>query len=827
MRRLQSVSLAAAMAMIAAIGFSLILAYASIGLVQDMHQQRATNIDEELTLLAQSVGGLTHELQKERGASAGFLASDGANFSDELPRQRDLSDARIAAFLTTSETVSRMAEGTPLEKRLAAVESQIAALPELRALVDRQEVSIGVAVEEITRLNRNAIALLPELGRSIAEPDAARAVQRHAILMTAKDIIGLERATGATGFARAASGSGTFPPAIRARFARLIQDEALLLSIYRNIASRHMVRKFEVFEASDALATVQEMRSFVLSDDADRITATAPEAWFSAITELIDQFKTLEDAGGAEIERMMAAASAQAERGLTKSVMQLMGTLLVFAVLTGYLMRAATGTIRKTTQQVSALVKGDFDTPIAQAPQRDLAKITNALETFRLAELERKNQAEEQERVQTTAAEGIQRICDFVAEGDFSRKLRLRDLSGSNLVLGNGINRILDVARETVDAQRARDAEELARRQREAETQETMLEELNCVVQACAEGDFSHRMNTDGLDGVWIDVATGINDIAATTDSALDDIRAIMHALAEGDLTVKMRGDFRGTFAEIGSASNQSLENLTQAFHRIEGAVGSIHDAADQLRAGTAELTERSVEQSNSSGASRKATAKLAEVITDNKGHLQTCHSEMATLEQQAENSRVIALDAISSMQMIENASSEMSEIVSTIEDIAFQTNLLALNASVEAARAGEAGKGFSVVASEVRSLANRCSTASSQISELIAESVKEVTQGAANVQQTGRAIEGIQDALQTVSRRIGEVAETGLRQMKDVNSLNLSIEQMASTATSNAALAQQNSSLMDQFLLLEDQLLDTLGSFKTSGEKRDEITAA
>jgi methyl-accepting chemotaxis protein len=84
----------------------------------------------------------------------------------------------------------------------------------------------------------------------------------------------------------------------------------------------------------------------------------------------------------------------------------------------------------------------------------------------------------------------------------------------------------------------------------------------------------------------------------------------------------------------------------------------------------------------------------------------------------------------VATMKDISESSYKITEIITTVEGIAFQTNILALNAAVEAARAGEQGRGFAVVASEVRALAQRTATAAREIRQLIEESLQRVEAG-------------------------------------------------------------------------------------------------
>lgn len=815
MRFIRQMAVARAMYVLSIMGFLAISLYGGIDLWLDVKRKQEFRLDQRLTDLSKSIGELTHELQKERGASAGFIASQGERFSDTLKEQRELSDTKIAAFEQALVDVqASRALDTKLSSMVEDVVQQIDALSTLRTDVDGLRVELLTAVGTITSINRSAIGLLPEIGKIITHPNAARAVQRHAIFMTAKDILGLERATGATGFALAQSGDKVFPAAVLARFQALGAEKQTLMSIYANLASTDIQSALEALQQSDASIEVVRLATIARSNDPDQVPTVDPQVWFSAITELINIVKSIEDQAADEIASYMREAIGDAQATLIKDLATIIAFMSIFVLLTVSIVRTMTHSLGTTLAHLTDMTDGDFDTPITSAPQKDLGQITASLEVFRQTEIERRETARKQTEIETSSAAGIKRVCQSVENGDFQHRLRLRDLTGPSLVLGSGVNEILGVAEKFVTEQRQKDLDLLEKTKKETEAQKRAAEDLNTVVQACSRGDFSKRMNTNGLDGAWEEVANGINRIASVTNSALMDIQRIMDAMSDGNLSARIDADYQGTFGQIQSSTNMSLDRLFDAFSDIRTSVTSIGDAAVQLQKGTHDLAVRSDQQAEIVESSKTATTQLNETIKDNRESLMECRTLMKSLAQQTERSQEVAGSAVGSMSAIETASAEVTQIVATIEDIAFQTNLLALNASVEAARAGEAGKGFSVVASEVRALANRCSTASSQISDLIRQSVEEVARGSENVKQTGHAIESMQEILGQVLGRIETVAKAGEEQLAGVSSLDSSIQTMDEASKSNRSLSLENKGLMETLSNLEASLSETLADF-------------
>lgn len=168
----------------------------------------------------------------------------------------------------------------------------------------------------------------------------------------------------------------------------------------------------------------------------------------------------------------------------------------------------------------------------------------------------------------------------------------------------------------------------------------------------------------------------------------------------------------------------------------------------------------------------------LSEAISDISFATSEARTKAGDTEQNANQGFEALNHTIETIELMQRSSGEISEIVKVIGEIANQTNLLAFNAAIEAARAGEHGVGFSVVAEEVRKLAERSSEAAQKISRLIAESEVRVDQG------TTRSV-AARDAF---SRIVESVAQTGQ-----------SVDQISSAAENQLAASKQVVDLISQ----------------------------
>jgi methyl-accepting chemotaxis protein len=160
-------------------------------------------------------------------------------------------------------------------------------------------------------------------------------------------------------------------------------------------------------------------------------------------------------------------------------------------------------------------------------------------------------------------------------------------------------------------------------------------------------------------------------------------------------------------------------------------------------------------------------------------------------------------------------ASEKIAKIIGVIDEIAFQTNLLALNASVEAARAGESGKSFAVVASEVRSLAQRSASAAGDIKRLINDSAQRVNVGVERVGRSGEVINELIDSMNNVKGLVDTVSVAAKEQSAGISQVNQTVSSLDGATQQNAALVEELSATASDLARQAGEVKSSLSFFK------------
>ncbi|MES2610368.1 MAG: methyl-accepting chemotaxis protein [Pseudomonadota bacterium] len=284
--------------------------------------------------------------------------------------------------------------------------------------------------------------------------------------------------------------------------------------------------------------------------------------------------------------------------------------------------------------------------------------------------------------------------------------------------------------------------------------------------------------------------------------------------VASGDLSpVPGAANAHGASVLASLATMQA--NLAEIVGQVRGASDSIATGSTQIATGNVDLSQRTEEQASALQQTASTMEELGTTVRHNADNANQANQLALGASQVAVKGGEVVNQVVGTMKGINDSSRKIVDIIGVIDSIAFQTNILALNAAVEAARAGEQGRGFAVVASEVRSLAQRSAQAAKEIKTLITDSVSQVEQGSALVDQAGHTMQEIVDSIRRVTDIMGEISAASREQSTGVGSLGQSVAQMDQVTQQNAALVEESAAAAQSLQLQAQQLVQAVAVFR------------
>ena len=323
-----------------------------------------------------------------------------------------------------------------------------------------------------------------------------------------------------------------------------------------------------------------------------------------------------------------------------------------------------------------------------------------------------------------------------------------------------------------------------------------------------------------------------------------DIAKSVVERIASGDLTQSMQ--IRAGDAHSLIANQQKMQNnLKDIVREISSSVGNTELAADGLATAAQQVAAASSDTADSASAMAASVEELsvsigqvsenastALRIAERTGTLSVNGGEVidravGEINRIAETVRQTA----GKMGALSDNSNQISSVVQVIKDVADQTNLLALNAAIEAARAGEAGRGFAVVADEVRKLAERTTSATVEIGNMIGRiqsdtvssvatmesAVAQVDRGVNLANEAGAAISEIRQGVNQVVSTVNDIVNSIQEQSVASQQIAQQVERVAQASEENNAAARQTADSAGILKGLAGQLKRTAGQFRIS----------
>lgn len=335
---------------------------------------------ERLAAVASDISAVVHELQKERGASAGFIGAKGGAFASPLDAQRRETDAAIGRLRDTLAAFDAKAYGADFVRRLEAQRSRLGELAGVRTKVSDFSMPMGEMAGWYTTTIGGLLDVIGTMGTLSQDADITRSITAYIAFLQAKERAGIERAMGSNGFS-----AGAFAPAVYQRYVGLIAEQTAFQSLFRAFAAPELISALDGVLAAPAAKEVDRMRAIALESPQTGSTGGVAGAdWFKTITAKIDGLKGVEDLTAAALLKQAKAAEANAFQAFLTTLAVVVLLLAATAGLVTIVVRGITRPIAMLTRDMGLLAQGDRTVSIDGVERGDeVGAMSRAVQVFK------------------------------------------------------------------------------------------------------------------------------------------------------------------------------------------------------------------------------------------------------------------------------------------------------------------------------------------------------------------------------------------------------------------------------------------------------------
>ena len=524
---LKSMTIRAKLILISAVALFVISTLATV--ISYFNWSEYKNLKETKSLVELSVkmSSVLHELQKERGASAGFVGSKGTKFVSILPSQRKSTDEKISVLMKFIKENPSVASNDVKNK------IDFSQISQMRAKVSSQSVKTLGVVKFYTAINKKIIDTISNFSTIPKNKLVRTNFNSIAVFISAKERAGIERAVLSSVFAK-----DTFTPKTAAKFASLVAEQNALTNLFIQTASPKIRSLYQKTSSDISFKEVQKYRDLAISKYSN--FGVDPTAWFSTISKKINKLKEFEDQLASHTIDGTSKLVSKSFYSLIIVTLALTLVILYVGFITRSVANTVTGAIRRFKQVVSDItIKGDLSVEV------DRRKVT-------------RNEMDEVihlvAQVVTYFKDVTDRISVSVAkasQNDFTYDLNSEGLSG-------------DFASTIENVKRGIDAME------EASQKQEMIRFTSNIRSIGNVGD-GLGLIQDEISSVIKQLDEVYKSTKETSTTSSDSMNEVEHILNRLNTLVEHIND-----------SNISIEGLNDKTNEITSVVDLIKDIADQ-----------------------------------------------------------------------------------------------------------------------------------------------------------------------------------------------------------------------------------------------------
>ena len=331
-----------------------LLLFSSRDVIDKYKLLESINETRTLTGLAVRVGALSHEIQKERGLSSGYINARGEKFRDELAKQRNQVNSesvKVKEYVTANGAALDL-----VKKSLDAAGSEVEKLQDMRAAIDALKVEGKDSFSFYTKLILSYMDVVASVSISSGSTEITRAATAYYAFVKSKEETGKERAT-----LNAVLAADKFNDETFQRTFTIMSAQKSYLDMFKKYTSPAELASFDEKSKAPVFQKAEELRGAVLAKGMAGGFGIPPESWFTIITEKINAMKEVEDSLARNVTAIADTLATGAKRTLVFSIV-LSVILGGVAILMGLLvMRSITAPLSRMLGMLKDIAEGEGD----------------------------------------------------------------------------------------------------------------------------------------------------------------------------------------------------------------------------------------------------------------------------------------------------------------------------------------------------------------------------------------------------------------------------------------------------------------------------------
>ncbi|MEK6746493.1 MAG: nitrate- and nitrite sensing domain-containing protein [Pseudomonadota bacterium] len=671
MRIIANLKISVAILILMAAAFAAIIFLSSKIIMGDMKVSKDLSDISKLTELSTLGSNLLDEQQKERGYTGIFISSKGEKFKSELATQRSVVDKQKTALKDFVKGFDAGIYGTKFSDGLNKIISAIDKMEQMRSSIDSLSIERPAALGYYTEINTSIIDLVANMAEISNDSEVSLKLISFSNFMRAKELAGLERATGAGGFT-----VGSFTEAEVKRFESLVASQNAYRSVFLTYASATQKSLFEKLVEDSSSKEVARMEAIVSENNPDNVKTVQVGTWMDNINKKISLMREVEESFASDLKEQMKTSIDNASATQKGNITIISVTLLVISIFSFVIVRSIIASINKTAVATEELANGNLSAKIPEHTNNEVGRIIAALEVFKQNALQmEKIKMEQAEQEKNATAEKRRMMHQMADNFETSVKGAVSQVASAAIQMQSGAESVTNIAEDTkkrsnivvnASTQAAQTSSQVAAAAEELtasikEISEQTQKSKNIASEAAAKAEFAK-----GAINMLSEKAMSVAQIIEVITGIAGQINLLaLNATIESARAGEAGKGFAVVASEVKNLANQvgkATGEITQQINEMQGAtktsVDSVMDILEiinQVSVSTSAVASAIEEQS-------AVTTEIAHNVARTSSGTQEISQNMTSVQDGAEKTGETALGVLSSAKNLNQQSDVLKQ---------------------------------------------------------------------------------------------------------------------------------------------------------------------